>query len=438
MNKVLFGDVLYIKGRIGWQALKKDEYLTDGDYYLVTGVDITDEHRIDFSKCYYVDKDRYELDDKIQLKNGDIIVTKDGTIGKIALIENLDKPATLNSHLFLIRNLRPDIIDTHYLFYIFQSEHFKKYATNNTSGSNIPAFTQKNISEFEIDLPDIEVQRKVADILKQIDDKIINNNAINTELAAMAKTIYDYWFLQFEFPDENGKPYKSSGGKMVWNEKLKKEIPERWKCRTLAHYILEDKGGDWGKENSEGNYTKKVVCLRGADFPSITGNSSLEAPTRYILEKNLFKVLKHGDLIIEISGGSPTQSTGRICYINDMLLKRFETDIITSNFCKAISLNDKGYLYWFYMQWKTMYDNNVLFKYEGKTTGIKNLLFESLIKDYEIAMPSEELIIKYNDKVSDMFDKIQQNQKENQELASLRDFLLPLLMNGQVTFKGDS
>ena len=115
MNKVLFGDVLYIKGRIGWQALKKDEYLTDGDYYLVTGVDITDEHRIDFSKCYYVDKDRYEMDDKIQLKNGDIIVTKDGTIGKIAIIENLDKPATLNSHLFLIRNLRPDIIDSHYL-----------------------------------------------------------------------------------------------------------------------------------------------------------------------------------------------------------------------------------------------------------------------------------------------------------------------------------
>ena len=162
MSKIVFGDVLYIKGRIGWQTLRKDEYLDSGDHYLVTGVDITDDHRIDFSKCYYVTKDRYDMDDKIQLQNGDIIVTKDGTIGKIALIENLDKPATLNSHLFLIRNLRPDIIDNQYLFYVFRSERFQKYAVNNTSGSNIPAFTQKNISEFSIDLPPIETQQKNA------------------------------------------------------------------------------------------------------------------------------------------------------------------------------------------------------------------------------------------------------------------------------------
>ena len=102
--KIRFKDVLYIKGRIGWQALKKNEYLPSGDYYLITGVDIKDNHLIDFSNCYYVSKERYEMDEKIQVHDGDIIVTKDGTIGKIGYIDKLDKPATLNSHLFLIRN----------------------------------------------------------------------------------------------------------------------------------------------------------------------------------------------------------------------------------------------------------------------------------------------------------------------------------------------
>ena len=130
-----------------------------------------------------------------------------------------------------------------------------------------------------------------------------------------------------------------------------------------------------------------MTCLRGADFPAISGLAKLEAPERYILEKNKYKILEDGNLLIEISGGSPTQSTGRICYINENVLKRFENDIITSNFCKAIELNNK----------------------------------------------------KYGKKVQGLFDTIQKNQLENQELASLRDFLLPLLMNGKVGFKeGDS
>ena len=180
--KIKFKDVLYIKGRIGWQLLKKEEYLSSGDYYLITGVDIMDNHLIDFSKCYYVSKERYEMDYKIQLHEGDIIVTKDGTIGKIGFIDKLDKPATLNSHLFLIRNQRTDILNSKFLFYLLQSDMFKKYAINNTSGSNIPAFTQKNIEEFEYDLPSIEEQNKIANYINLIDSKINTNIAINDNL----------------------------------------------------------------------------------------------------------------------------------------------------------------------------------------------------------------------------------------------------------------
>ena len=140
----------------------------------------------------------------------------------------------------------------------------------------------------------------------------------------MAKVIYEYWFVQFDFPDENGKPYKSSGGKMIYNEELKRKIPENWEVGELKFWIDRDKSGDWGKEKSEGNYTEKVSCVRGADINGLNGQGEVKTPERYILSKNSHKILEAGDLIIEISGGSPTQSTGRLGYIIDSTLERFE------------------------------------------------------------------------------------------------------------------
>ena len=96
------GERMYIKSRVGWQALTKNEYMTTGDYYLITGTDIDPNHTVDLSRSYYVSKERYEMDTNIQVKNRDIIITKDGTIGKVAMISGLDKPATLNSHLFVL------------------------------------------------------------------------------------------------------------------------------------------------------------------------------------------------------------------------------------------------------------------------------------------------------------------------------------------------
>lgn len=367
------------------------------------------------------------------LKEGDIVFGRKGSVDRHCYIKKENEHWMQGSDCIRVR--LSNEVNARYISYYLMLDRVKKQINNASVGSTMASINTDILKTVEIVLPCLEKQNLIVDLLSKIDENIENNNKINIELEAMVKTIYDYWFLQFDYPDDNGKPYKSSGGKMVWNEELKKEIPERWSAGTLSRYIAKDKGGDWGKEVEEGNYIKRVICLRGADFPSITGNSELVALVRYILEKNMCKILENGDLIIEISGGSPTQSTGRICYINNNLLERFDTDIVTSNFCKAISLNEPNYMYWFYIQWLKIYDNNVLFKYEGKTTGIKNLLFDMFVNDYKIAVPPNKLIIQYNNIVCAMFEKIQKNQKESQELASLRDFLLPLLMNGQVGFK---
>ena len=266
-----------------------------------------------------------------------------------------------------------------------------------------------------------------------MDKKIALNKQINARLEEMAKTLYDYWFVQFDFPDANGKPYKSSGGEMVFDETLKREIPKGWEVKQISHWIKADKSGDWGKEQQEGNYTVKVNCVRGADINAINLQGNIETPIRFILAKNEHKLLSPFDFVVEISGGSPTQSTGRLAPISQYVLDRFDLPLICSNFCKAISLKDTSYFYQFAFMWSDIYKNNILFGWEGKTSGIKNLLFDNFVNGYFECFPPKEIAEKF----FKIIDKNHQEQqlllKQSHHLTQLRDFLLPMLMNGQVS-----
>jgi type I restriction enzyme, S subunit len=372
------------------------------------------------------------------LNKGDILInsTGVGTAGRCAFVDELpaNKRLIIDSHILLLRcNNYFEARCLSYLLFSFEKT-LMSFMTGSSGQGELDKVVLLNLLTK---LPVNPVtQQKIAKVLSDLDAKIELNNKINEELEAMAKTLYDYWFVQFDFPDENGKPYKSSGGKMVWNEELKREIPEGWEVDTLSSFINNDKSGDWGKEQEEGNYNQKVYCVRGADINGLNGKGELKTPERYILEKNLFKTLDPYDLIVEISGGSPVQSTGRLAYITEETLHRFDAPIICSNFCKAVTLKSKYYFYNFVFQWNSIYDAGVLFGYEGKTSGIKNLLFESFVSTHYTAIPPIELAEKFYDFMKPIQIKKEKNLKENQELASLRDWLLPMLMNGQVTVGG--
>jgi len=320
-------------------------------------------------------------------------------------------------------------LDVDYLFY-----NLKQNRQSGT-GSGQPQITIPQISGRSISLPPLLTQQKIGKVLSSLDAKIELNNKMNAELEAMGKLIYDYWFVQFDFPDVNGKPYKSSGGKMIYNEELKREIPDSWAVNLLADWFDTDKTGDWGKETEQGNYTVQVDCIRGADINGLNGKGKVKAPNRFILQKNQHKLLLPYDLIIEISGGSPTQSTGRMAFLTPEIFDRFSHPMICSNFCKAISLKNKGYFYNFVYQWNAIYDNGILFGWEGKTSGIKNLLFDSFINNHNVCVPPESLAKQFSKVIEPIQQKKQKSLKENSELEKLRDWLLPMLMNGQVTVK---
>ena len=382
---------------------------------------------------YYVAKDVYlERLQRFCVQDKDFLVSCSGmNMGAIYQLKFPFERGIINQALLRIR-LNNEVVDDDYFFYLFK-ELISKRITTGSGDSTIPNFPGLGIiKEIEFELPDKGIQIKVGKILSSIDSKIKLNNQINVELELMAKTLYDYWFVQFDFPDKNGKSYKSSGGKMVWNEELKRNIPDGWQVKRMGEWIDSDKSGDWGMEQLQGNYLKRVICIRGADINSLNGIGESSPPVRYILEKNSNKVLNSHDLIIEISGGSPTQSTGRLAYITEATLKRFDSPLICSNFCKAISLKNKKLLFNFVYYWNSLYDNGAFFGYEGKTTGIKNLLFDSFVNSFFTVVPEGEVLDNFYKIMQDIQDKKQSALAENQKLAELRDWLLPMLMNGQV------
>ena len=223
----------------------------------------------------------------------------------------------------------------------------------------------------------------------------------------MAKAIFDYWFVQ--------------------------NADKKWERRFISDWILSEKSGDWGKECIENNYILEVSCIRGTDIPSLNGEAESKPPTRYILRKNNSKILVENDLIVEISGGSPTQSTGRMTVITKDTLNRFKNPLICSNFCKAITLKEKDNLFYFAYLWQHLYDNNFFFGYEGKTSGIKNFLFNNFVNSYYSNVPSKETIERFNTIMQPLYSQKQKLLLENQHLTQLRDWLLPMLMNGQVS-----
>ena len=165
------GDICTVKARIGWQGLTRKEYLEDGEYNLVTGIDFKG-NKIDFDKCYYVTKQRYEQDKNIQLKVGDVLVTKDGTIGKVALIEELKKPATLNSGVFVVRDKKNKLIPQ-YLKSALLTSNFENFINSLKTGSTIAHLNQEAFLKYKIPVPAIEEQKNFEMVSNQIDTQKI-------------------------------------------------------------------------------------------------------------------------------------------------------------------------------------------------------------------------------------------------------------------------
>ena len=371
---------------------------------------------------------------KFQLKKGQVALTKDSEtrddIGIPTYIADDFDDVILGYHCALITPNK-DILDGRYLNALLHTDYAKKYFACNASGSGQRyALSVEALNSFPVPMIPLRNQERIGEIFSALDKKIELNRRINQNLEAMAKQLYDYWFVQFDFPNEEGKPYKSSGGEMVWNEKLKREIPKRWKDITLNAFIDKNKGGDWGYDTSKDG-TIKVGCVRGADIIKLN-----DVPTRHITSKHSDRLLEDGDIVIEISGGSPVQATGRVALITKGVIERNGGALVCSNFCQSFSMKKRVLSEYFYYLWQSLYDNDNMFNFEGKTSGIKNFQTDVFLANHWFEA-QEQLIEKFHAIVSQYHLMIDKNIIENNNLTKQRDELLPLLMNGQVLVNSD-
>ena len=293
---------------------------------------------------------------------------------------------------------------TQYLAYLLSTMQLGRLSGQSAQ----PGLSVKTLSKQVIDVPSLEVQNKIAATLRSLDDKIELNNKINENLERQAQVIFKSWFI--DNPDSS-----------------------TWRSGTFAELVERTISGDWGKESPSGNNTEMVYCIRGADIPEVRMGNKGKMPTRYILPKNYAaKQLVDGDIVVEISGGSPTQSTGRAAAISNALLNRYDKGMVCTNFCKALK-PIAGYSMYVYYYWQHLYDMGVFFSYENGTTGIKNLDINGFIETEPIHIAPSELVEKFNIFCQSVFSKVYANGLENERLTELRDTLLPRLMSGELS-----
>lgn len=299
-----------------------------------------------------------------------------------------------------------------FLYYLLSNDTFFDYATATAKGTKMPRGDKSAIMQYEVpDLP-LDVQIGIADTLSALDAQIAGNKTINHHLEQMAQAIFKSWFVDFE-------PW---GG----------EMPENWREGTLSEVVSATIGGDWGKDSPAGNNTQEVYCIRGADIPDVNAGNKGKIPIRYILPKNYaVKQLKIGDIVVEISGGSPTQSTGRCALITQSLLDRYDRGMVCTNFCRVVKPL-AGYSPFVYFYWKYLYFQRVMFSYENSTIGIKNLDISGFLETEPIIIPPVGVIHHFSEAIGALIDMVFVNGLENETLATTRDTLLPRLMSGEL------
>ena len=357
--------------------------------------------------------------ERLSLKKGYVALTKDSEtrddIGISTYIADNLNNVILGYHCALVKP-NEDILSGKYLNAFLHSNYIKKYFELNATGSGMRyTLSIQTLYDMPILLPSLEEQEYIGNIFSTIDRKIELNRAINHNLESMAKQLYDYWFVQFDFPDENGKPYKSSGGKMIWNEKLKREIPERWFGENICRIADILSGGTPSKKEAIYWDNGTIPFFAPTDY---SGNIFQISTEEQITEKGLVhcasSLFEKGVIIITARG-----SIGKLVVVG--------TPMAMNQSCYALQSKTEEFEYLYFLTRQLIES----LKAKGSGSVFKSII-ASDIENSWLCIGSNEVVSVFCNKVKPIFESIKEKTLEIAVLTKQRDELLPLLMNGQV------
>lgn len=367
--------------------------------------------RINLTGCRYVEKETFKKwTRRATVDKGDVLLTREAPMGEAGYVDFTDT-VFLGQRIMQYR-ADPKKLDSNYLLYSFLSPDLQyQFRRHDSTGSIVSHIRVPDCSDFEISLPSLDEQKKIASILRNIDAKIALNNRINAELEAMAKTLYDYWFVQFDFPNTNGKPYKTSGGKMVYNATLKREIPADWAVKALSQIanitMGQSPAGESYNEDGIGALFFQGSTDFGWLFPTPRKYTTLPA-----------RMARKGDILLSVRAP-----------VGDMNIANADCCIGRGLAALNSKSHSDGFLFYVMKYFKQIFDRR---NAEGTTFGS---MTKNDLHSLQVVCPEPGLLKRYDDIVTGYNKMVFTRSLENQDLIKLRDCLLPLLMNGQITVK---
>ena len=426
LEKYKLGEIAFITKLAGFEHTKYiqgncvHEKKDDNYIPLFIGKTIKDG-KINPEFDWYISKDIADKLERSQLKKKCIVLPYVGTLGDLAIFDG-SYYALLGSNVAKIELEDNDLFTEEFIYYYLKSSAGQAVLLKDQQGGVQKNITMDSIRNVEIPFFDKEHQLYITSVLSSLDRKIALNRAINRNLEALAKQLYDYWFVQFDFPDENGRPYKSSGGKMVWNELLKREIPEGWEVKSVNDVSSICRGVSYKPNDLQ---ESGVLILRGNNIEN--NHIVYDNNTAYLLPDLISdeqKIKKH-DIIITMSSGSKE-------HIGKCAMFQSDSEHSFGAFLSKIT-PDNNCPYFLFLYLISQY-----FKQKIKSicngTGINNLTNQTF-DEVLFAFPEQKVLTEFEKVAQPIFDAIGINETEIASLTRQRDELLPLLMNGQVTIE---
>ena len=399
-------DIAYfVEDKISSENIKLDQYVTT-DSLLQNKKGRTFAQNLPPQKCSLV-----------HFKKGDVLLGNIRPYLKKIWYANIEGGCSQDVLVLRAKNN----LESKFLYALLIQDSFFDYEMKGTKGSKMTRGDKSHIINFPC--LDLNNKTEIGKLLSSLDDKIALNNRINAKLEQMAKRLYDYWFVQFDFPNADGKPYKSTGGKMVWNEKLKREIPEGWEVKSINDISVSYRGVGYTADDEKSETDENVVLiLRGNN---ISNNHIVFDSNTVYLDKTFVspdQEIHKFDLVMTMSSGSKE-------HVGKSAMFLYDSSHSYGAFCNKITPN-KDCQYFLENYLHSEYFKKYI-KVTCSGTGINNLTNEHFDKA-KFAFPDDEVLNAFNEKMKAIYEKRGVLEQENLKLTSMRDKLLPLLMNGQV------
>ncbi|UVM62219.1 hypothetical protein [Pseudomonas sp. B21-010] len=357
------------------------------------------------------------------IKSGDIFLTRTSeVVDELAMSCVATKDYAGASYSGFLKRLRPtqtDITYSKFMAFYLRSPMFRKTMTNNAVMTLRASLNEAIFSYLHLLLPDFDDQIKAGDLLYLLNEKIELNNRITAELEAMAKILYDYWFVQFDFPDANGKPYKTFGGKMVYNPTLKRKIPEGWEVNKLLEITSAIRRGVSPKYTEKGGISVlNQKCVREHRI-------SFEDARRHQAEIRTDddRLLKIFDVVVNSTG---VGTLGRVAFVKRLLEEKTTVDSHVSIVRADSEKISPQYLAWTMIRYQPIIEAAA----NGSTGQVE--LSKSFLENINVVIPAKKLTFGFESIVNPIVNEMATREAENESLIDLRDWLLPMLMNGQV------